>query len=131
MDLTTKYLGIPLRTPLLPSASPLSEEIDNIKRMEDASASAVVLYSLFEEQLLLDRYELHHHLTQGIVSHALSVCSDTPSGSTTVSFTISSAQNCGMVCIVFSMPTRSRARQTFVLSNLVISKQCACPKCWI
>jgi dihydroorotate dehydrogenase (fumarate) len=59
-----------LRTPLVPSASPLSEEIDNIKRMEDAGASAVVLSSLFEEQLLLDRYELHHHLAHGTESFA-------------------------------------------------------------
>ncbi len=70
MDLTTTYLGMKLRTPLVPSASPLSEEIDNIKRMEDAGASAVVLPSLFEEQLLLDRYELHHHLTHGTESFA-------------------------------------------------------------
>ncbi len=59
-----------LRTPLMPSASPLSEEIDNIRRMEDAGASAVVLSSLFEEQLLLDRYELHHHLTHGTADYA-------------------------------------------------------------
>jgi dihydroorotate dehydrogenase (fumarate) len=50
-DLTTTYLGMTLRTPLVPSASPLSEDIGNIKRMEDAGASAVVLYSLFEEQV--------------------------------------------------------------------------------
>ena len=70
MDLTTTYLGLPLRTPLVPSASPLSKEIDNIRRMEDAGASAVVLYSLFEEQLVLDRYELEHHLAQGTDSFA-------------------------------------------------------------
>ncbi len=70
MDLTTTYLGLTLRTPLVPSASPLSEEIDNIKRMEDAGAAAVVLYSLFEEQLRQDRYELHHHLTAGTDSFA-------------------------------------------------------------
>jgi dihydroorotate dehydrogenase (fumarate) len=70
MDLTTTYLGMRLRTPLVPSASPLSEEIDNIKRMEDAGASAVVLSSLFEEQILLDRYELHHHLTHGTENFA-------------------------------------------------------------
>ncbi|MFQ5914015.1 MAG: dihydroorotate dehydrogenase-like protein [Nitrospinota bacterium] len=70
MDLTTSYLGMTLRTPLVPSASPLSEEIDSIKRMEDAGASAVVLYSLFEEQLTLERYELHHHLTHGTESFA-------------------------------------------------------------
>jgi dihydroorotate dehydrogenase (fumarate) len=62
-----------LRTPLVPSASPLSEEIDNIKRMEDAGAAAVVLYSLFEEQLQLERYELHHHLTYGTESYAESL----------------------------------------------------------
>jgi dihydroorotate dehydrogenase (fumarate) len=70
MDLSTTYLGINLRTPLVPSASPLSQEIDNIKRMEDAGASAVVLHSLFEEQLRLERFELHHHLTQGTESFA-------------------------------------------------------------
>src|SRR5690349_13998620 len=51
VDLSTTYLGLNLRTPLVPSASPLSEELGNIKRMEDAGAAAVVLYSLFEEQL--------------------------------------------------------------------------------
>ena len=70
MDLTTNYLGLKLRTPLVPSASPLSEEIDNIKKMEDAGASAVVLYSLFEEQLLRDRAELAHNLEQGTESFA-------------------------------------------------------------
>ena len=58
IDLTTTYLGLNLRTPLVPSASPLSEEIDSIRRMEDAGAAAVVLYSLFEEQLRQERYEL-------------------------------------------------------------------------
>jgi dihydroorotate dehydrogenase (fumarate) len=70
MDLTTSYLGLTLRSPLVPSASPLSEEIDSIRRMEDAGAAAVVLYSLFEEQLVLDRFELHHHLTEGTESFA-------------------------------------------------------------
>ncbi len=68
MNLTTTYLGLKLRTPLVAAASPLSEEIDNIKRMEDAGASAVVLHSLFEEQLRLDRAELAHHLEQGTES---------------------------------------------------------------
>jgi dihydroorotate dehydrogenase (fumarate) len=65
MDLSTNYLGLKLRTPLVVSASPLSENIDDIKRMEDAGASAVVLYSVFEEQLRQDRLELHHRLEQG------------------------------------------------------------------
>jgi dihydroorotate dehydrogenase (fumarate) len=70
MDLSTTYLGLKLRTPLVPSASPLSEEIDNIKQMEDAGASAVVLYSLFEEQLRQDRAELAHHMEHGTESFA-------------------------------------------------------------
>jgi dihydroorotate dehydrogenase (fumarate) len=70
MDLSTRYLGMNLRTPLVPSASPLSEEIDNIKLMEDSGASAVVLHSLFEEQLRLERYELHHHLSYSTNSFA-------------------------------------------------------------
>jgi dihydroorotate dehydrogenase (fumarate) len=70
MDLTTNYLGLKLRTPLVPSASPLSEEIDNIKRMEDAGASAVVLFSLFEEQLRQDSRELEYHLEHGAESFA-------------------------------------------------------------
>src|SRR5215470_3561179 len=51
MDLTTDYLGLSLRSPLVPSASPLSEDLDKIKKMEQAGASAVVLYSLFEEEI--------------------------------------------------------------------------------
>ena len=69
MDLSTNYLGLKLRTPLVVAASPLSEEIDKIKRMEDAGAAAVVIYSLFEEQLRRDRFELHHNLEQGTFSY--------------------------------------------------------------
>jgi dihydroorotate dehydrogenase (fumarate) len=54
MDLSTTYLGLKLRTPLVPSASPLSEEVDKIKQMEAAGAAAVVLHSLFEEQTEAD-----------------------------------------------------------------------------
>ena len=70
MDLTTKYLGLKLRSPLVVSASPLSEDLDNIRRMEDAGAAAVVLYSLFEEQLRQDRLELNQNLQQGTESFA-------------------------------------------------------------
>ena len=68
MNLSTTYLGLKLRTPLVPSASPLSGDLANIKRMEDAGASAVVLYSLFEEQLRTDRLELNQTLEQGTFS---------------------------------------------------------------
>ena len=73
VDLSTTYLGLRLRTPLVPSASPLSEEIDNIRRMEDSGASAIVLHSLFEEQLRQERSELLHHLTHGTESFAESL----------------------------------------------------------
>ena len=69
MNLKTTYMGLKLRTPLVVSASPLSESIDNIKRMEDAGASAVVLHSLFEEQIRYERYELHWSTTQGTESY--------------------------------------------------------------
>ena len=69
MNLTTRYLGFKLRTPLVPSASPLSEKIDNIKRMEDAGAAAVVFHSLFEEQLRRDHHDLHYYLEQGTESY--------------------------------------------------------------
>jgi len=68
MDLSTTYLGLKLRSPLVPSASPLSDDIANIKLIEDSGAAAVVLHSLFEEQLRMERYELHHHLTHGTES---------------------------------------------------------------
>ncbi len=68
MDLSTTYLGLKLRTPLVVAASPLSEEIESIKQLENAGASAVVLYSLFEEQLRRERFELAHNLEQGTFS---------------------------------------------------------------
>jgi dihydroorotate dehydrogenase (fumarate) len=73
MNLTTRYLGFKLRTPLVPSASPLSEKIDNIKRMEDAGASAIVFHSLFEEQVRRDHHELQYYLDQGTESYAESL----------------------------------------------------------
>jgi dihydroorotate dehydrogenase (fumarate) len=55
-------MGMTLRTPLVPSASPLSDSVDNIRRLEDAGASAIVLHSLFEEQLTREQEALQHHL---------------------------------------------------------------------
>ena len=70
MDLKTDYLGLRLDSPLVPSASPLSQEIDNLKRMEDAGAGAVVLHSLFEEQIEQEAQTLHHYLEHGTNSYA-------------------------------------------------------------
>jgi dihydroorotate dehydrogenase (fumarate) len=73
VDLTTYYMGLKLRTPLVVSASPLSQEINSIRRMEEVGASAVVLYSLFEEQLRQESLELDHHLSAGTDSFAESL----------------------------------------------------------
>src|ERR1700757_1551240 len=73
MDLSTKYLGLKLASPLVVSASPLSRDIDGICRLEDAGASAIVLYSLFEEQLRQEEVDLHHHLAAGTESFAESL----------------------------------------------------------
>lgn len=73
VDTSTTYLGLRLRTPLVASASPLSQELDSIRRLEDAGASAVVLYSLFEEQLRQESAELEYHLSAGTESFAESL----------------------------------------------------------
>ncbi len=73
MKLNTNYLGLNLRTPLVPSASPLSESVDNIRTMEDYGAGAVVMYSLFEEQIEHESHELDHYLTAGTNSFAESL----------------------------------------------------------
>ncbi|MBA3869049.1 MAG: dihydroorotate dehydrogenase-like protein [Anaerolineae bacterium] len=70
MNITTHYLGLTLRSPLIASASPLSESLDNIKRMEDAGAGAVVLFSLFEEQIRQEREAMHHFMTYGTESNS-------------------------------------------------------------
>ena len=80
MKLATTYLGFKLRTPLVPSASPLSENLDNIKRMEDAGASAVVFHSLFEEQLRPANHPMRRDSGNGgeFSSDALNDYSDEP-----------------------------------------------------
>lgn len=70
MDLSTTYLGLKLKNPIIPAASPLSANVDTVKEMEDRGAAAVVMYSLFEEQILQDSKELDAFLTQGTESFA-------------------------------------------------------------
>ena len=70
MNLNTTYLGLNLHSPLVASASPLSETVTGIRRLEDAGAAAVVLYSLFEEQIRQEQLLLHHHMTHGTESYA-------------------------------------------------------------
>jgi dihydroorotate dehydrogenase (fumarate) len=70
IDLSTRYLGLTLANPLVASPSPLCESVDNIRRMEDAGAGAVVLHSLFEEQIDAESHHLDRYLSDSADSHA-------------------------------------------------------------
>ena len=65
MDLTTNYMGLTLKHPVVPSASPIVQHVDNIRKLEDAGAPAITMYSIFEEQLDMQALALHHFLEQG------------------------------------------------------------------
>lgn len=67
-DLSTTYLGLTLPNPIVPSSSPLTRRLDGLKKLEDAGAAAVVLYSLFEEQAILESHLMDLYLSQGTES---------------------------------------------------------------
>ncbi len=69
-DLSTTYLGLNLKNPLVASASPLSKDVDKVRKLEDAGISAIVMYSLFEEQIIHESLELDHYLTRNTDSFA-------------------------------------------------------------
>jgi dihydroorotate dehydrogenase (fumarate) len=69
-DLSTTYLGLNLKNPLVASASPISKNIDKARKLEEAGVSAIVMYSLFEEQIIHESLELDHFLTRGTDSYA-------------------------------------------------------------
>jgi dihydroorotate dehydrogenase (fumarate) len=69
-DFSTTYLGLNLKNPLVASASPLSKKLDKARRLEEAGVSAIVMYSLFEEQIIHESLELDHFLTRGTDSFA-------------------------------------------------------------
>ena len=62
MNLATTYLGLPLAHPLVPGASPLADDLDMVRRLEDAGAAAIVMRSLFEEQVAMESLGAHQHL---------------------------------------------------------------------
>ena len=80
MDLTTKYLGLDLKNPLVAGSSPLSREVSAVREMEDAGLAAIVLYSLFEEQIEHDAAQHDHYMEFGTDSFAesLSYVPETP-----------------------------------------------------
>jgi dihydroorotate dehydrogenase (fumarate) len=69
MNLSTEYLGLTLKNPIVVSSSPLSHHVDSIRRLEDVGAGAVVMYSLFEEQITFDSYYVDYYLTHGSDSY--------------------------------------------------------------
>lgn len=73
VDLTTTYLGLQLKNPVVASASPISKKLDGIRSLEDAGAGAVVMYSLFEEQIVQESLALDHYLNRGTESYAESL----------------------------------------------------------
>src|SRR5690242_840441 len=73
LDLTTTYLGLHLKNPVVASASPLSKKLDLVQRLEEARAAALVMYSLFEEQITHESYELDHYLSRGTHTYAESL----------------------------------------------------------
>src|ERR1700676_5271719 len=73
IDFSTNYLGLKLNGPIVVSSTPISESIENLIRMEDAGAAAIVLTSLFEEQLALESRALDEDLSRGTESFAESL----------------------------------------------------------
>ncbi|HEX7734185.1 MAG TPA: dihydroorotate dehydrogenase-like protein [Ktedonobacteraceae bacterium] len=69
-DLTTTYLGLDLKNPLVASASPLSKKLDRVRQLEDAGAAAIVMYSLFEEQIAREADDLDCYLNLATNSYA-------------------------------------------------------------
>ena len=70
LDLSTTYLGLKLKNPLVASASPMSKKVERAQRLEEAGIAAIVMYSLFEEQIIHESLELDHFLTRGSNSSA-------------------------------------------------------------
>ena len=73
MNLTTSYLGMTLKNPIVASSSPLSHTVESVRRLEDAGAAAVVMYSLFEERITFDSFYVDYYLTSGTNSFAESL----------------------------------------------------------
>jgi dihydroorotate dehydrogenase (fumarate) len=70
VDLKTNYLGLTLKNPIVASSSPLSEKVAKVKALEEAGVAAVVMYSLFEEQIIHESLELDHYLNRDTESYA-------------------------------------------------------------
>jgi dihydroorotate dehydrogenase (fumarate) len=76
-SLATKYLGLDLGCPLIPGASPLADDLDKVLLLEDAGASAIVMRSIFEEQIALEQMAAHRHMDAHVDAEASGVFPDT------------------------------------------------------
>ena len=117
-DLSTTYLGLKLRTPIVPSASPLTQDIDSIRRLEDAGASAIVFHSLFEESSgdapaatrpALDRYlGLVRKAKEAVrVPVIASLCALTPKGWTEYAQQIEQAGASALELNLYQVPSQA------------------------
>jgi dihydroorotate dehydrogenase (fumarate) len=70
MNLRTRYLGLDLPHPFMPGASPLVDDLDVVRQLEDAGAAAIVMHSLFEEQILRERFGFAHYVEDHANTHA-------------------------------------------------------------
>jgi dihydroorotate dehydrogenase (fumarate) len=70
IDLSTTYLGLRLKNPLVASASPLSKKVEKAQQLEEAGIAAIVMYSLFEEQIIHESLELDYYLTRNADSYS-------------------------------------------------------------
>jgi hypothetical protein len=78
MDLATSYLGLLLPHPFLPGASPLTQDLDTVLRLQDAGAPAIVMHSLFEEDLVEQGVEPHEYLGAVLRSSVALTCRSSP-----------------------------------------------------
>src|SRR5512143_345217 len=69
VDLTTTYLGLSLKNPLIASASPLSQKLETARKLDESGVAAIVMYSLFEEQILRESFKLNEDLSRGAYSN--------------------------------------------------------------
>jgi dihydroorotate dehydrogenase (fumarate) len=69
VDLSTTYLGLKLKNPLVASSSPLSQKVESAVALEKAGVAAIIMYSLFEEQILRDSYKIDADLDRGVETY--------------------------------------------------------------
>ena len=114
-NLETTWLGLPLAHPIVASAGPLTHELDNFRRLEDAGVAAIVMHSLFEEQITRDSHLIHHYQEYGADSYGealsyLPELEDYGTGPDTYLSLISAAKEAVAIPIIASLNGTTRGR---------------------